>query len=63
MNIANEHGETPLFVASEYGMIDAVKTLLEANADVNIANNHGKTSLSISSRTDVQNALMCYRDV
>ena len=40
LNIQNEFGETPLYIASEEGHIDIVKLLLNKGVNLNTQNNH-----------------------
>jgi len=61
INIADNYGRTPLYIASEKGHIDVIKTLLSLNfihteietlllsgADMNIKTKEGKTALQIA---------------
>ena len=48
MNQANNHSNTPLYVASSTGHTEIVTTLLAANADVNQTNNDGATPLVVA---------------
>jgi len=45
INNKNENGETPLFLAVQYGKIDIFKTLVKAGADVNIKTYDGRSIL------------------
>ena len=43
-------GDTPLFIASQYGYKDVVEFLVDNGADVNKMNNDGKTPLMVASQ-------------
>ena len=43
---ADEHGQTPLFIACQNGDVDVARLLLEKGADVNRALENGATPLS-----------------
>lgn len=45
INDQDNHGETPLMIASRTNHINFVKALLEAGADVNLQDTHGKTAM------------------
>ena len=48
MNKANDNGVTALYIASENGHIEVVKTLVEAHANLHNVDNLGNTSLSVA---------------
>jgi len=48
INISDNYGRTPLYIASMKGHIDVIKTLLSSGANINIADN-GRTPLYIAS--------------
>ena len=50
INGKDEHGQTPLFHASMRGMVEVVRALAEAGADLNQAMNDGATTLYIASQ-------------
>ena len=50
VNIKDDYGSTPLFLASEKGYTEIVKLLLEYGADVNVKDNHGETPLYLASK-------------
>jgi hypothetical protein len=43
-------GQTPLMVASEFGLSDTVRILLMLGANVNARDNHGNTALVLAER-------------
>ena len=45
VNKSSDRGETPLYIASQYGYLETVKTLIAAKAEVNKSNNQGETPL------------------
>ena len=45
----DEHGHTPLYHASMWGMIEVVRALVEAGADLNQARENGTTPLHVAS--------------
>lgn len=52
VNLADPHGETPLFIAAKNGNYNTVKILLEAKADTNATANHGKTLRDVTKDVD-----------
>lgn len=46
VDLQNDHGATPLYIAALHGNFDAAVALIEAGADKNLTNNAGKTPLS-----------------
>ncbi|XP_051169281.1 ankyrin-2-like [Leptopilina boulardi] len=48
VNIVNEDGKTPLYVATKLNNIQLVEILLKNGADVNIANHLGETALYVA---------------
>ncbi|KAF6810076.1 ankyrin repeat protein, partial [Colletotrichum plurivorum] len=49
VSVADNHGFTPLFAASNGGHFEVVKVLLEKGADVSVADNNGWTPLNAAS--------------
>src|SRR5262245_30824946 len=47
-NVKDGTGFTPLMLAAAYGTRDAVKLLIDANADINAASNGGITALHLA---------------
>jgi ankyrin repeat protein len=45
INVQDEDGWTPLYLASTRGTLEAVRLLLKHGADVEVKNNNGKTAL------------------
>jgi serine/threonine-protein phosphatase 6 regulatory ankyrin repeat subunit B len=50
VNIKNNSGQTPLFIAAAQGNAQVVHALIKKGADVNIQNNEGQTPLFIARR-------------
>ncbi len=50
LNKPNGHGRTPLFIATELGLIDVVKELLKSGADTLLADRNGTTPLMLATR-------------
>jgi len=48
INIADNNGSTPLYIASKKGHINIVETLLSSGANINLADKEGKTALQIA---------------
>lgn len=48
IDIRNIHGQTPLYLAVEHGNLDAIRTLLEHDADVNAEDREGTTPLQVA---------------
>ena len=48
LNICNNEGKTPIYLASENGQYAAVKKLTELGADVNIPEKNGRTPFYIA---------------
>ncbi len=60
INIVNDHGETPLFLALKHGHVDAARTLLDFGASPFIATNYRQTGFSLfnSQPSDIQEILI-----
>ena len=61
VNVKNNNGYTPLFLASEKGYTEIVKLLLEYGADVNVKTNYENTPLycaSINGHTEIVKLLL-----
>lgn len=59
VNISEEeHGDTPLMVASEYNRLEIVKELLDRGADIDAQDTNGNTALIISSRIESNLAIV-----
>ena len=50
VNVLNQNGATPLYMASQYGNVDTVKVLLKAGANVNQAEKNGVSPLNMASQ-------------
>ena len=48
VNLPDEHGFTPLFVAARRGHSDIVQLLLESGADAHRRNYEGKTAINMA---------------
>ena len=48
VNLPDEHGFSPLFVAARLGHLDIVQLLLESGADVHRRNYEGKTAINMA---------------
>jgi ankyrin repeat protein len=49
INLCDEDGKSPLYIASEEGECDVVKSLLSSGADINLCDEDGKSPLYIAS--------------
>ena len=58
LNETNDFGDTPLYVASQYGHTEIVSELLERGALVNKTNNDGMTPLHIASQNNHQEVVL-----
>ena len=56
-NIYNSSGETPLFLYTKLGNLEAVNVLLNYGADCNIQNNDGNSPLHIAINTNNENLI------
>src|SRR5439155_12109368 len=57
----DEYGRTPLSWAAEYGNVDVVKSLLNANANIEAADKYGRTPLNwaaLNGHVDVVKSLL-----
>jgi ankyrin repeat protein len=48
INLCDDRGLSPLFIASKYGRCDVVKCLLSSGADINLCDVGGQSPLNIA---------------
>ncbi|MEX0849115.1 MAG: ankyrin repeat domain-containing protein [Candidatus Dependentiae bacterium] len=51
-NISDSHGVSPLFLAAQYGCLDAVEVLINYKADLHQADKYGKKPIDIAKQND-----------
>uniref|UniRef100_A0A7S2TMV9 Uncharacterized protein n=1 Tax=Lotharella oceanica TaxID=641309 RepID=A0A7S2TMV9_9EUKA len=58
VNVATDHGETALFLAAEFGHLEAVKVLMEAKAKVDIETDYGRQPVWMAAKEGYDDVVM-----
>ena len=59
INLRDDDGQSPLFVASKYGLCDVVKYLLISGADINLCDDDGESPLFVASQKGEYDVVKC----
>jgi ankyrin repeat protein len=59
INLPNNCGQSPLFVASQQGRCNVVKCLLNSSADINLCDEDGRSPLLVASRSGHREVVKC----